>query len=64
MQKVLNVVFSMTENDGICTQSIIDQAIDDILTENERNYKNCLSLLTPCPSHKKEKELLLELLSF
>ena len=54
MQKVLNVAFSMTENDGVCTQSIIDQAIDDILHENERNYKNRLTLLTPKP-----KELLI-----
>ena len=54
VQKVLNVAFSMTENDGVCTQAIIDQAIDDILTENERNYKNRLSLLTPKP-----KELLI-----
>ena len=30
VQKVMNVAFSMTENDGVCTQSIIDQAIDDV----------------------------------
>ena len=42
---VLFLHSSMTENDGVCTQSIIDQAIDDILHENERNDKNRLSLL-------------------
>jgi hypothetical protein len=56
MQKVLNVAFSMTENDGVCTQSIIDQANDDILHENERNYKNRLSLLIGTPFFLAERE--------
>lgn len=54
MQKVMNVAFSMTEVTGICTQEIVEQAINDILSENERTYKNRLSLLTPKP-----KELLI-----
>ena len=54
MQKVMNVAFAMTEENEICTQAIVEQAINDILSENERNYKNRLSLLTPKP-----KELLI-----
>lgn len=54
IQKVMNVAFSMTEPNGICTQSIVESAIEDILLENERHYKNRLSLLTPKP-----KELLI-----
>lgn len=53
MQKVMNVAFAMTEENELCTQAIVEQAINDILSENERNYKNRLSLLTPKP-----KELL------
>ena len=54
IQKVMNVAFSMTDPNGICTQSIVESAIEDILLENERHYKNRLSLLTPKP-----KELLI-----
>lgn len=54
MQKVMNVAFAMTEENELCTQAIVEQAINDILSENERNYKNRLSLLTPKP-----KELLI-----
>ena len=54
MQKVMNVAFAMTEENELCTQTIVEQAINDILSENERNYKNRLSLLTPKP-----KELLI-----
>lgn len=54
MQKVMNVAFAMTAENEICTQAIVEQAINDILSENERNYKNRLSLLTPKP-----KELLI-----
>lgn len=54
MQKVMNVAFAMTAENELCTQAIVEQAINDILSENERNYKNRLSLLTPKP-----KELLI-----
>lgn len=54
MQKVMNVAFALTEENELCTQAIVEQAINDILSENERNYKNRLSLLTPKP-----KELLI-----
>ena len=54
LQKVMNVAFSMTEVQGTCSQSIVEQAVEDILLEDERNYKNRLSLLTPKP-----KELLI-----
>ena len=40
MQKVLNVAFSMTENDGVCTQSIIDQAIDDAQNDDDMYNDN------------------------
>lgn len=54
MQKVMNLAFAMTAENELCTQAIVEQAINDILSENERNYKNRLSLLTPKP-----KELLI-----
>jgi len=54
MQKVMNVAFAMTSAEETCTNTIIEQAIEDILSDNERNYQNRLSLLTPKP-----KELLI-----
>lgn len=54
MQKVMNVAFAMTSEKEQCTPSIIEKAIADILSDDERNYKNRLALLTPKP-----KELLI-----
>lgn len=54
MQKVMNVAFAMTSETEKCTPSIIEKAIADILSDDERNYKNRLALLTPKP-----KELLI-----
>jgi hypothetical protein len=54
MQKVMNVAFAMTPNADVCSHTIIEHAIEDILSDNERNYQNRLSLLTPKP-----KELLI-----
>lgn len=54
MQKVMNVAFAMTSEKEQCTLSIIEKAIADILSDDERNYKNRLALLTPKP-----KELLI-----
>lgn len=54
MQKTFNTAFSLTDKGGNCTLETTRNAIDDILLENERQYQNQLSLLTPRP-----KELLL-----
>ncbi|MBR5956928.1 MAG: ATP-binding protein [Salinivirgaceae bacterium] len=54
MQKAFNTAFALTNEGEKCTLETLHSAIDDILLENERQYQNRLSLLTPRP-----KELLL-----
>lgn len=58
LQKVLNVAFGMTSNGTVCDQTVVNNALDDILLEEERAYQNRLSLLTPKP-----KELLFAIAS-
>lgn len=58
LQKVLNVAFDMTANGSKCDQAIVNNALNDILLEEERTYQNRLSLLTPKP-----KELLFAIAS-
>lgn len=58
LQKVFNVAFSMTAQGAICDDSVVNDALDDILQEEERNYQNRLSQLTPKP-----KELLFAIAS-
>lgn len=54
MQKTLNVAFADTSEGGCCSLPHAREAIDDILLENDRTYRNKLSQLTPKP-----KELLI-----
>ncbi len=58
MQKLFNVAFSLTTSESLCDEGIVRSALDDILLEEERNYQNRLSLLTPKP-----KELLFAIAS-
>lgn len=54
MQKTMNELFAMSKNGSESTFSEVRTAISCILSENERSYRNRLSLLAPKP-----KELLL-----
>lgn len=53
LQKVFNIAYGMTPIGAKCDKNIVEQAIKAILVENERFYRNQLSLLSPKP-----KELL------
>ena len=54
LQKTLNTAFAMTKPRTTCTDTIIHSAIDEILSDKERDFQNMLSSLTLRP-----KELLL-----
>ena len=54
MQKTFNTAFALTGKGEKCSHETLRSAIDDILLENERQYQNQLSMLTPRP-----KELLI-----
>lgn len=49
LQKTFNVAFSMVDEGATCDSSIMLQAVEDILLENEHTYKMMLSTLSPQP---------------
>ncbi len=58
MQKVMNRLYSMTGAGDICSLSMVDLAIDDIVEENGAIYEDLLYQLTA-----RQKELLLAISS-
>lgn len=49
MQKTLNVAFSLTDTQHECTYDILAMAIEEILSDSERDFQNRLSNLNPMP---------------
>lgn len=49
MQKTFNVAFEMTEKAGECTLEILQKAVDEILSDRERDFQNLLANVTTRP---------------
>ena len=54
MQKTFNVAFDMTKTGQECSLHLLEQAIEEILDDKERDFQNILSHITERP-----KELLI-----
>lgn len=54
MQKTFNVAFDMTKSGQECSLDLLEQAIEEILDDKERDYQNTMSHITERP-----KELLI-----
>lgn len=56
LQSVLNVAFSATKAGGICSRATIDEAIDEIITDNEVTFRKLLATIP-----LRQKELLISI---
>ena len=53
LQKTFNVAFDLTQKGGVCSKETLQQSVEEILDDKERDFQNILSHLTERP-----KELL------